>query len=138
MIVVDASVAAKWLLSEPDHLVARRLLVGSGPLVAPALVRIEVAAAISRKVRIGQMTGRQAQAPLHAWFGMISRGTLALWPDETDLPDAFQLALTLAHPLQDCLYLALAIRIGAPLVTADSKFVARASPLYPQVRPLLP
>jgi predicted nucleic acid-binding protein len=44
--------------------------------------------------------------------------------------------MELSHPLQDCLYLALAERLGAPLVTADKKFVAKARASHTLVRVL--
>ena len=43
--------------------------------------------------------------------------------DEGICPDAVRLSLALDHPVYDCLYLALAHRIGATLVTADARFV---------------
>jgi len=38
--------------------------------------------------------------------------------------DALRLAFLLAHPIYDCLYLALSVQTGTPLVTADSRFIA--------------
>jgi predicted nucleic acid-binding protein len=37
------------------------------------------------------------------------------------------LARLLDHPVYDCLYLAAALDVGAPVVTADSRFVAAAA-----------
>lgn len=138
MIVVDASVATKWLLAEPGAQAALQLLAGPDPLIAPDLARIEVAAAITRKVRLGQIPQAQARSAFGFWDRILSQRILALSPDRWDWADAFRIALTIAHPYQDCLYLALAIRAGASLVTADAKFAARASALYPQIRPLVP
>ncbi|MXX06385.1 MAG: type II toxin-antitoxin system VapC family toxin, partial [Gammaproteobacteria bacterium] len=42
--------------------------------------------------------------------------------------DAVRLALALNHPVYDCIYLALAQRIGAVLVTADSRFAKVLAP----------
>ena len=42
--------------------------------------------------------------------------------DETVSADAVRLALALDHPVYDCVYLALAHRIGAMVVTADLRF----------------
>jgi hypothetical protein len=39
----------------------------------------------------------------------------------------------LLHAVQDCLYLAVAIRAFAPLVTADRAFHERALPLYKKI-----
>lgn len=138
MIVVDASVAAKWLFLEPGSQVARAVAAGPEKLFAPDLLRIEVAAAITRRARVGGITAAEAEVTARAWLRMVAGGGIVLSPDETDLPEAVRLALGIAHPLQDCLYPALAIRLGADLITADPTFIRRASPLYPQVRPLLP
>ncbi|MYH57341.1 MAG: type II toxin-antitoxin system VapC family toxin [Boseongicola sp. SB0675_bin_26] len=43
--------------------------------------------------------------------------------DETVSADAIRRALALDHPVHDCVYLALAFRIGATVVTADRRFV---------------
>ena len=50
--------------------------------------------------------------------------------DDQVLSVAVDLALAISHPLQDCLYLALAQREQAQMVTADRKFWSRANPLY--------
>ena len=42
--------------------------------------------------------------------------------DETYCSDAVRLALSLDRPVCDCVYLALAHRIGARVVTADERF----------------
>ena len=44
---------------------------------------------------------------------------IELAADETVMPLALTLALSLEHKLPDCVYLALAERTGADLVTAD-------------------
>ncbi len=134
MIVVDASVAVKWLLPEPGDAAAQRLLTGSESLLGPALMRVEVAAAIARKARCGEIDAQDAETAAELWFQAIIDGVVALVPDEVDLPRALQLAIALSHPLQDCLYLALAERLGAPLLTADERFVAKARPSHPEVR----
>lgn len=136
MIVVDASVAVKWLLPETGADAARRLLDSGDTLLGPALIRVEVAAAVARKARYGEMDPRDAAAAAELWFQSIRDGLIALSPDEADLPRGFGLALELRHPVQDCLYLALAERLGAELFTADQKFVACAGPSHPAVHAL--
>jgi hypothetical protein len=68
---------------------------------------------------------------------MIDEGLITLLPSGPDEPQAIALALQLKHPYQDCLYLALAERLQAPLVTADPKFIERTAGIYPAVRPLV-
>jgi predicted nucleic acid-binding protein len=50
-----------------------------------------------------------------------------LLPDADYLAAASELALRLAHPLPDCLYLAVAERLGVVLITADRAFARRAA-----------
>ncbi len=42
----------------------------------------------------------------------------------TLVADALRLGLLLEHPIYDCLYLALSLQTGTPLVTADRRFLA--------------
>jgi len=64
----------------------------------------------------------------------MADGVITLVPDEADLPRAVKLALALNHPLQDCLYLALAERLGVTLGAADQKFAAKTRPSCDSVR----
>ena len=48
-----------------------------------------------------------------------------------------EIAIQIRHPLQDCLYLALAKRTGNSLLTADPKFAQRAHSLYEKVELLV-
>jgi predicted nucleic acid-binding protein len=133
MIVVDASVAVKWFLPEHGAEAAHSLLLGHEKLVAPTLIRIEVAAAITRKVRLGELPVEDAEATCDLWLRALLRGVVTLRPDEDNLETAVKLALQIRHPLQDCLYLALAQRDGGSLITADPKFAERAGRIYPNV-----
>jgi predicted nucleic acid-binding protein len=136
MIVVDASVAAKWFLPEAGSDEATQLLSGTDKLIAPDLIRVEVAAAITRRVRLGELLEDEAMPICHAWLKALSDGVITLTPVEDDLAEAIKLALEIKHPLQDCLYLAVAIRLKAVLITSDPKFIERSSALYPLVRRL--
>jgi len=57
-VVVDASVAIKWLLEESGTRPAVRLLAERRPLLAPDLMLIEAANALWKKVRRGEMPGQ--------------------------------------------------------------------------------
>jgi predicted nucleic acid-binding protein len=136
MIVVDASVAVKWLTGEQDREAANQLLANGEPIVGPALLRTEVAAALARKARFGDITADDATAALELWLTMLHRADLDLTIEHPDLARALALSLELSHPLQDCVYLALAERLDAPLVTADEKFAAKARRRHPLIRTL--
>ncbi len=134
MTVVDASVAVKWFFPESGSPAAQALLKQSTPLTAPALARVEVYAAITRKVRLGEIAPEEARAACELWTRAIETGVLSLVPDEEVLPAGIDLAIKLVHPLQDCLYLALAQREQAVLITADPKFYTRAKTAYASVQ----
>ena len=134
MIVVDASVAVKWLLPEPGDAAAQELLASEERLVAPSLIRTEVAAALARRARFREIEPCDAEAAMGLWLQTLRDGVIGLVADEADLATALRLAVELSHPLQDCLYLALAERLGAPLVTADQKFVVKARASHALVR----
>jgi predicted nucleic acid-binding protein len=104
------------------------LLRGSASLHAPNLIRIEVAAAILRKARLGNLSSSDAEDALEQWFGPVSM-TLQLSSDEQNMTWAGVLALSQRLPLDDCLYVALAHRLKVPLVTADRRLVERFSGL---------
>jgi predicted nucleic acid-binding protein len=134
MIVVDASVLAKCFLPEDGSEAALALLEGRSHLSAPALIRIEVAAAICRPVRAGKLTADEAEAKCRSWFELLTTDLIDLIDDQALLSDAAHLSVTLKHPLQDCLYLEAMRRLGGELLTADRKFHDRVSPIYGDVR----
>ena len=116
--VVDASVAVKWLVAEEDADVAQELATSGHDLHAPRLMASEVANALWRKARVGEIERRSAGLLLANVPDMPVR-----WgADETVSADAVRLALALDRPIYDCVYLALVHRIGAVLLTADQRF----------------
>jgi predicted nucleic acid-binding protein len=136
MIVVDASVAVKWFLPETGSEEVTLLLSGTNKLIAPDLIRVEVAAAITRRVRLGELPEDEAMPICDAWLKALSDGVVTLTAAQDDLTEAIKLAMEIKHPLQDCLYLAVAMRLKAVLVTSDPVFVKRCSTFYPLVRML--
>jgi len=133
MIVLDASVAVKAYVEEAGSEAATELLAGTQRLLAPELIRVEVAGALCRQVRLGQLEALDAETLGADWLGDLTRGLFSLTPDRDLVPEAMALSTKLMHPLADCLYLAVAIRGHAPLITADRTFHKRARPLYKQI-----
>jgi predicted nucleic acid-binding protein len=136
VIVVDASVAAKWYLPEPDSQRAFALLKSRDVLVAPDILRPEVASAITRAARTGRLTVQQARSAADSWLRHLEDELVALDAMEIDLDAAIDLALRIKHRLLDCLYLALAMRRAAPLITTDATLAQRAAALHGSVRML--
>jgi predicted nucleic acid-binding protein len=127
MIVLDASVTVKWFASEPGSAEARSLVHSDEELVAPQLAQVEVASVLVKKAIRQQLNLEEAHEALRLWFEAINDGDIVLLPDADYLAAASELALQLAHPLADCLYLALAERLGVALITADRAFARRAA-----------
>ena len=117
-LVVDASVAVKWLVVEDGSDDARDLLDDGEELHAPRLLVSEVANAIWRKVQLGQVD-RSAASRLIATMS----DTPVRWhADETIGADAIRLAIAHDRPVYDFMYVTLAQRLNARVVTADQRF----------------
>ena len=118
MLVVVASVAVKFVTEEPGSDAAYEIVIGPEPLIAPDWAIAECGNAIGKKVLRGELDRRAAEAG----FAELPRFFAKRVAAEALLDEAFQLSLDLGHALYDCLYLALALREGCALVTADVKF----------------
>jgi predicted nucleic acid-binding protein len=136
VIVVDASVAAKWYLPEPGTEAALELMKDRGRLVAPDLIRLEVLAAITRCVRTGEAPMEETKTRCTNWLRHLEAGVVFLIPESELLEEALRLSVQIKHNLQDCLYLAAARQIEARLTTADRVFRDRAAPFDDRVEML--
>lgn len=116
-LVVDASVAVKWLISEDDSALAETL--SDRQMLAPSLLLIECASALLRRARAGDVPIGTVAGKVRA----LRRSPVRLVPVEAHLEAAIALAARLRHALHDCLYLGLALAEGTRLVTADRRFV---------------
>jgi predicted nucleic acid-binding protein len=122
-LIVDSSVATKWVVDEPGSNRARALFL-SDECWAPNLIIAEVGNALWKKRRMNLVTAEQAMAALEA---LPPRLVLFDMPDLA--PRAVQIAVHLDHPIYDCFYLALAERERAPLVCADGRLREKAKRL---------
>jgi predicted nucleic acid-binding protein len=124
--ILDASVVVKIVVAEVGT--AESVAVMERPLrwLAPGLMVIEVASALRQKTAGKALTALSAQAALSACLDAVADGVIGLADDEALAPAALNLALTLNHKVPDCLYLALAEREGAVLVSADRQLIALA------------
>lgn len=123
-LVVDASVSVKWLVPEEGSDAALTLTTGEHELHAPRLMAAELANALWSKARRGQMEHGKASALMASVSGMPVQ-----WhADEAVGADAVRLALAFDKPVYDFMYLALAQRIGATVVTADRRFANAVAP----------
>ena len=127
-LVVDASVAAKWLFKEQGSHESRHLLAHRIRLGAPDLILTETANVVWKKARRREISDPQ---PYLAELANLP-DVIALRPSSDLVAHAAAIAIAIDHPVYDCLYLACAETDGAPLVTADTK-LQRAAATYPSV-----
>ena len=120
-LVVDTSVAVKWVIPESgigieaDTDAALELL--SDELIAPDCMMAEFANALFKKVQRGEIGDDQARAA----FAILPE-TVSFFPSASLVEAALVLALDIVHPVHDCIFLAGAIQQDVPLITADVKF----------------
>jgi predicted nucleic acid-binding protein len=137
MTILDASVAVKWFIREISSDEADRLLGSAEPLFAPDLFVIEVAAALVRKANMDKSNRSASEAGLASFAEMLAHDVVRI--EATRIPDmmaASRLALDLGHPLKDCIYLALAMKMGCELLTCDLRFATKARGTWTKIRVL--
>jgi predicted nucleic acid-binding protein len=122
-VVIDASVALKWILDEPESETA--VALRGEDLLAPALWLAEAANALWRRSRIGDITADEAGS----YLSELMNAPVASLAVEPYLEAALKLATEIGHPVYDCLYLALALHHETHVVTADRRFANVASRL---------
>jgi len=131
-LVVDASVAALWVLKQQqsENAVAVR---HEGPLIAPSLIAAEIGSALWKAVARDNIARNDALIAIRDALLPFE----ALVPMEDLRIRALELAIELKHPIYDCFYLALAERERAPLITADKRLLGlRRKMKSAEIRPL--
>jgi predicted nucleic acid-binding protein len=125
-VVLDASVAVRWVIEEEGSGEAASLLNQEIGWIAPRLLLTEVASALRRKVADGGVAAALAGQALDTLLQAVADGIVHLADDERIVSQALLLAISLEHKLPDCLYLALAEREGAAIATADVRLARLA------------
>ena len=116
-LVVDCSVALKWVLMEEGRPKALGLLGQS--LWAPDFLMLECANVLATKARTGVVDPHRAVEALEE---ISERSGLQWRPTTLYVARVQALALRLRQSAYDCLYLAMAIQDGRTLITADGRF----------------
>ena len=131
-VVIDASVALKWVADEPGTQEA--LALRGEQLLAPSIWIAEAANGLWRHVRLGEVTSEEALGRI----AQLEKAPVTSLPIEPYVAAALELAIRANHPVYDCLYLALAIDRDTQVVTEDCRFRAAAARLRlnGRVRPL--
>jgi len=127
MVVVDASVLVNALLING----AARARLADANLQAPDLIDAEVLSVLRRLVLAGRLTEQHALSAITTsqQLGLRRHASRHLWPR------AWELRSNLTA--YDALYVALAERLGATLLTADAR-AARAPDLQCSVEVMAP
>ena len=120
-LVIDASVALKWVLPERDSNLAKALIKADEELLMPDSWLNEACNICWLQVRKGKWTSDEAREAL-----ALIRAQVPPTPTgELDLHEvALDIGLAINHSTYDTLYVAFTIAVGARgLVAADSAFV---------------
>ena len=132
--VVDANVAAKWLLpatgegllDQANHLVAlhvRRDL----QLLAPDLIEAEIGNVLWKAVRRNRISQAEAENSLRRFSDL----SIQVVPTSDLLGRALQIAVACDRSFYDSLYIALALTTNTELITADERLVNALGSRFP-------
>ena len=116
-LVIDASIAVKWVVEEEGTSQALALRQRA-KLIAPELLVAECANILWKKVRRDELSKEEALLAAR----LLQVAEIELLPTRSLLETAARIAIELDHPAFDCLYLALAIENDCRFVTADRRF----------------
>ncbi|HEV2381542.1 MAG TPA: type II toxin-antitoxin system VapC family toxin [Terriglobia bacterium] len=122
--VLDASVAVKWFLPPATEPLAKEAwrffalhMEGRIWLSVPDLFWTECTNVFWKAARQGRITWDAAEEAIQNLLGQ----SLYTLPSRELLYAAFGIARKFNHPVYDCLYVALAVRSNAQLITADER-----------------
>lgn len=117
VLVVDASVAAKWFFNEVHSADALQYLTADNQLHAPDFILLELDNLVCKRFRRSEITESEARDLREAFRTL----PFELHPILNIADGGFELAIQTGRSLYDCLYVALAIAIDATVVTADRR-----------------
>jgi predicted nucleic acid-binding protein len=116
--VIDASVAAKWVVEE-DHSAKAALLLALDARHAPDHWLAEAANLLRSKVFHGDLTAADAEERID----VLMRAPVVGMPIAALMPRAFAISVACMVTIYDSLYVALAEKRDIPLVTADRRLI---------------
>ncbi len=120
--VVDASVAAKWVVEE-EYSAKAALLLDCDARHAPDHWLAEAVNVLWSKVVKGDLTAADAEERMY----VLLRAPIIGTPVAGLMQRAFAISAAHLVTIYDLLYVALAEQRGIPLVTADARLVRRMS-----------
>jgi predicted nucleic acid-binding protein len=134
ILVLDCSIAAKWLLPEPGRGPALKLLdryeAGEIGLIAPDLLLAEFASLLGKRHRRKQISAEQA----YQAYNLMTKSAPRLYETRPLLLHALDLSLRHRMSLWDCVYLALAREHNCDFLTADQRLFRSGAARHPSLR----
>jgi predicted nucleic acid-binding protein len=134
LVVVDASVAAKWFLpakgetlTDEAFEVLHKSVVGKTRFIVPDLFWAELANVLWKAVRLGRCSNAVAESGLAS---MLERN-LPTVSSLVLLEAACRIATAFDRTVYDSLYVALAVQSKAQLVTADARLANSLAAHFP-------
>jgi predicted nucleic acid-binding protein len=125
--VLDASAAVRLILADPAAADLAERVGGAALVLAPELMLTELANTLWKLRRADRLNDLDPQELLTEARELVDR----LEPDRHLQAEALALACHLNHPVYDCLYLALARREAASLISSDRRLNALAERVLP-------
>ena len=125
--VLDASAAVRLILADPAAADLAERVGGAALVLAPELMLNELANTLWKLQRADRLNDLDPQELLAEARELVDR----LEPDRHLQAEALALACHLNHPVYDCLYLALARREAASLISSDRRLNALAERVLP-------
>jgi len=126
LVVLDASVAVRWIVEEEGSDEAAALLERDVSWIAPRMLLTQAASALRRRVADDAVAPEDAVQSLDVLLQAIADGVVRLVDDERTIAQSLLLAVSRHHKVPDCVYLALAEREGASIATADDRLARLA------------
>ena len=127
-LVVDASVALKWVVAEPDSDVAKLLIPLERDLFLPDFLLHEAANVLWVQVRKRKFTPDEARYA----FPDLTADITPVATQHLDLhPIALDIAIATNHPVYDTIYIAFALAVGARAVVAADRAFHQAMRRHP-------
>ncbi len=132
--VADVSVAAKWVLRGPEEQLVpeareflRRLVAGEMQVIVPDFFWVELGNVLWKAVRAGRCTPMVAASGMHEvkQQGLVTASSHAL------IDAALDIAIRFDRTVYDSIYVALAQRRGAHLITADERLANALAARFP-------
>jgi predicted nucleic acid-binding protein len=125
--VLDASAVVRLILGDPAAAAVAEQLREAALVIAPELMLSEVANTLWNLRRAHQLADLDPQQLLADAHDLVDR----VEPDRHLQAEALALACHHDHPVHDCLYLALARREAATLISVDRRLQQLAERVLP-------